>query len=75
MSMMCPDLVVGEVGFGPTFATNPVDSGIIADLRRENRELIRRVNRLKRVLERCAALSDEVSNEKHEALLEIAQPL
>ncbi len=73
--MTAPDLVVGEVGFGPTFATNPVDSGIIADLRAENRELIKRINRLKRVLERCAALSEEVANEKHEALLEVSQPL
>jgi len=73
--MMVPDLVVGEVGFGPTFATNPVDSGIIADLQAENRELIKRANRLRRALERCAALSEEVANEKHEALLEAAQPL
>jgi hypothetical protein len=74
-TMMCPDLVVGDVGFGPSFASNPVDNAIIADLRAENRELIKRVNRLKRVLERCAALSEDVSNDKHEALLEIAQPL
>lgn len=74
-TMMCPDLVVGEVGFGPTFASNPVDNEIIADLRAENRELIRRINRLKRALERCAALSEDVSNEKHEALLEASQRL
>jgi hypothetical protein len=72
---MIPDLVVGEVGFGPTFASNPVDNAIIADLRAENRELIKRVNRLKRVLERCAALSEDVASDKHEALLEVAQPL
>lgn len=72
---MIPDLVVGEVGFGPSFATNPVDNAIIADLRAENRELIKRINRLKRALERCAALSEDVANDKHEALLEVAQPL
>jgi hypothetical protein len=75
MTTMIPDLVVGEVGFGPTFASNPVDNEIIADLRAENKELIRRNNRLKRVLERCAALSEDVSNDKHNALLEAAQPL
>ncbi len=84
-TMMCPDLVVGEVGFGNDFGSSAElefyrnedrrHTSEIADLQRENRELIRRVNRLKRVLERCAALSEEVSNEKHEALLEIAQPL
>ena len=70
MSTMIPDLVVGEVGFGPSFATNPVDNEIIAALRAENRELIRRNNRLARALEKCAALSEEVANAKHEALLE-----
>ena len=67
---MSQDLVVGEVGFGPN-----LDDSTIFDLRAENRELIKRVNRLKRVLERCAALSEDVSNDKHEALLEISQPL
>jgi hypothetical protein len=72
---MNPDVVVGEVGFGPSFTSNPVDNRIIAELRAENRELIRRGNRLKRVLARCAALSDEVASEKHAALLEADQPL
>jgi len=47
----------------------------MADLQSENRELIKRLNRLKRALERCAALSNEVANEKHEALLMADQPL
>jgi DNA-directed RNA polymerase beta' subunit len=47
----------------------------IKDLQAENRELIKRNNRLKRVLERCAALTDAIASEKHEALLEAAQPL
>ena len=85
MSTMIPDLVVGEVGFGSDFgasaelefmrAADKSHTAEIADLQRENRELIKRVNRLKRVLERCAALSEDVSNDKHEALLEISQPL
>ena len=82
---MSQDLVVGEVGFGHQFgasaelefmrAADKSHTAEIADLRAENRELIKRVNRLKRVLERCAALSEDVSNDKHEALLEISQPL
>jgi len=74
---MSVEFTVGEVGFGPSFATNPVDSGIIKDLRAEiadleakNRELTKRNNRLARALERCAALSPEVSGLKHEVLLE-----
>lgn len=83
--MMCPDLVVGEVGFGNNFGSSAEleflraedrrHTAEIKDLQAKNRELIRRVNRLKRVLERCAALSDDVSNDKHEALLEVSQPL
>jgi hypothetical protein len=82
---MCPDLVVGEVGFGNDFGSSAElefyrnedrrHTSEIADLQRENRELIRRVNRLRRVLERCAALSEDVAHDKHEALLEAAQPL
>jgi hypothetical protein len=72
---MIPDLVVGEVGFGPTFAGNPADNEIIADLRAENAKLIRRNKRLARALERCAALTNAIADEKHEALLEAAQPL
>ena len=73
MSTMIPDLVVGAVGFGNNgdFYAGPEDATpIIAALRAENRELIRRNNRLARALEKCAALSEEVSNAKHEALLE-----
>jgi hypothetical protein len=70
MTTMIPDLVVGEVGFGPNF-------GAYNELALEERvrELIKRNNRLRRVLERCAALSEDVANDKHEALLEAAQPL
>lgn len=70
MSTMIPDLVVGEVGFGPNF-------GAYNELALEERvrELIKRNNRLRRVLERCAALSEDVAHDKHEALLEAAQPL
>jgi hypothetical protein len=83
--MMVPDLVVGEIGFGNNFGASAElefmrnedrrQTAEIKDLQAENRELIKRNNRLKRVLERCAALSEEVANEKHEVLLEAAQPL
>ena len=85
MSTMIPDLVVGEIGFGNNFGASAElefmrnedrrQTAEIKDLQAENRELIKRNNRLKRVLERCAALTDAIANEKHEALLEAAQPL
>jgi hypothetical protein len=70
MTTMIPDLVVGEVGFGNNF-------GAYNELALEERvrELIKRNNRLKRALERCAALSEDVAHDKHEALLEASQPL
>lgn len=58
---MSADLVVGEVGFGPTFATNPVDNEIIATLRAENRELTRQRNRLMEKLAAAALAAGEIS--------------
>jgi hypothetical protein len=82
---MNPDLVVGEVGFGNDFgssaelefyrAEDKRNSAEVANLEAEKRELIKRVNRLKLVLSRCAALSPDVSDEKHEALLAVEEPL
>lgn len=69
---MSNNFVVGEVGFGPSFATNPVDTSIIQELRVENAKLIKHRNMLRSALERCAALSEETSNEKHQALLQTA---
>jgi hypothetical protein len=73
VSTMIPDLTVGAVGFGDNFGR--LGDVALADLEAENAELIRRINRLKRALERCAALSEDVANEKHEALLEATQRL
>ena len=70
MSTMIPDLVVGEIGFGNNFGAHNELA-----LEERVRELIKRNNRLRRVLERCAALSEDVAHDKHEALLEAAQPL
>jgi hypothetical protein len=82
---MNPDLVVGEIGFGANFgssaelefyrAEDKRNSAEVANLEAEKRELIKRVNRLKLVLSRCAALSPDVSDEKHEALLAVEEPL
>ena len=83
--MKSPDLVVGTVAFGNDFgssaelefyrAEDKRHSVEVASLRAANRTLIKRNNRLVRVLRRCAALSEEVANEKHEAQLEASQPL
>jgi hypothetical protein len=85
VSTMIPDLVVGSVGFGSNFgvpaelefyrAEDKRHTAEISDLRAENRELIKRNKRLASVLERCAALTNAIASEKHEALLEAAQPL
>ena len=83
--MTSPDIVVGEVGFGSDFGSSAelefyraeflCRCAEIKDLEAEKRVLIKRNNRLRRVLARCAALSEEVANEKHEALLVAGHPL
>jgi hypothetical protein len=83
--MSAPDLVVGEVGFGANFGSSAEldfyraedrrNLAEVANLQAEKRELIKRVNRLKLILSRCAALSPDVSDEKHEALLAVEEPL
>lgn len=70
---MSVDFVVGEVGFGPNFCGD--DANLrprIAELEAEVAKLIRHRNRLRRVLQKCAALSPEIADEKHEVLLETA---
>lgn len=63
------EYVLGEVGFGPSFGG---DDKRLAELEAEVAKLIKHRNVLRRALERCAALSPEVSDEKHEALLATA---
>lgn len=80
---MSVDFTVGEVGFGPNFAPETEfyrdrcrqHELEIKDLEAKNRELTKRNNRLARALERCAALSSEVSDLKHEVLMEHHNPL
>lgn len=66
---MRPEFLVGEVGFGPSFGS---DDKRVAELEAEVAKLIKHRNMLRRALERCAALSADVSDEKHEALLATA---
>lgn len=66
---MRPEFLVGEVGFGPSFGC---DDRRVAELEAEVAKLIKHRNVLRRALERCAALSADVSDEKHEALLATA---
>ena len=63
---MSVDFVVGEVGFGPNLDGRSEE---IARLESEVAELVRQRNALRRVLQKCAALSPEISDEKHEVLL------
>ena len=67
MSTMIPDLVVGEVGFGPNFGAMAESNWHLAEklrLEDENRELIKEINRLKWVLERCMPADNNVANER-----------
>jgi hypothetical protein len=72
--------VVGEVGFGPSFGaetdfyrSQAGQLGLrIADLEAEVAKLTKDRNLLRRVLQDCATLSEDVANRKHEALLATA---
>ena len=66
---MNQEYTVGAVGFGPSFGA---ETSRIELLEAEVSKLTKDRNLLRRALERCAALSDEVSRAKHEALLATA---
>ena len=61
--------VVGEVGFGPSFGA---EAARVEMLEAQVAKLIKDRNLLRRVLQDCAALSEDVANRKHEALLATA---
>ena len=61
--------VVGEVGFGPSFGA---EAGRVEMLEAQVARLIKDRNLLRRVLQDCATLSEDVANRKHEALLATA---
>ena len=67
---MSVDFTVGEVGFGPAFGDRH-DSEVEL-LEAQLAEKQRHINALRRVLQKCAALSPEISDLKHEVLLETA---
>ena len=77
---MSVDFVVGEVGFGSNIAPEAEFYKAqcdqhelqIKDLETEVAELIRHRNMLRRVLQKCAALTPQISDEKHEILLATA---
>jgi hypothetical protein len=77
---MSVEYVVGEVGFGGNFKpeadfyrAQTAQCGIrIDELEAEVAKLTKDRNVLRRALERCAALSNEVADAKHEALLATA---
>ena len=67
MSTMIPDLVVGEVGFGPNLDDSTIALGMSES---KVRELIRSNNRLIRILKRCVKPSNEIASEAHDAIEE-----
>jgi hypothetical protein len=77
---MSVEYVVGEVGFGGNFKpeadfyrAQTAQCGMrIDELEAEVAKLTKDRNTLRRVLQDCAALSEDVSNRKHQALLATA---
>jgi hypothetical protein len=62
------DFTVGQVSFSPPSAEAEFYRGRNAALEAENAELIRRVNRLTWVLERCVPADNTIANERLRAL-------
>lgn len=68
-------MTLGQINFGPTAEASflrgqvAMQSMQITDLEAEVAELIAQRNRLRAVLQGCAALTPAISDEKHEALL------
>jgi hypothetical protein len=65
VSTIIPDLVVGQVGFGPGFASDNA-----AAMDDQIRTLIRRNKRLIRVLKQCVKPTAKIADEAHEAIME-----
>lgn len=67
---------VGQINFGPTAEASFLRGQVamqamqITDLEAEVHELIAQRDRLRSVLQSCAALTPAISDEKHEALLQ-----
>jgi hypothetical protein len=72
MTTATPHMVIGRVGFAANgeFIASPADaSDLVAELEAQVDELIGQVNQLRAVLQKCAALTPQISDAKHEALL------
>lgn len=67
-----PHLVIGRVGFASNgnFRASPADaSSLVAELEARVEELTNHLKRTRSVLQKCAALTVAISDEKHETLL------
>ena len=72
MTTTAPHMVIGRVGFASNgeFVAHPADaSELIAELEAEITRLTTERDDLRRVLQKCAALTPQISDEKHEVLL------
>ena len=69
-------MTLGQINFGPTAEASFLRGQVamqamqITDLEAEVAELISQRNQLRAVLQKCAALTPQISNAKHEALLQ-----
>jgi hypothetical protein len=68
-------VTLGQINFGPTAEASFLRGQVamqameIADLKAEVAELLAQRNQLRAVLQKCAALTPQISDAKHEALL------
>lgn len=72
MTVAEPHMVIGRVGFtsNGNFIASPTDaSDLIAELEAQIDELTEQRKQLRAVLQKCAALTPEISDAKHEILL------
>ena len=72
MTTGTPHMVIGRVGFATNgdFIASPADaSSLVAELRAHIDELIEQRDQLRSVLQKCAALTPQISDAKHEILL------
>jgi hypothetical protein len=72
MTTAAPHMVIGRVGFASNgeFVAHPADaSDLIAELEAEIAQLATERDDLRSVLQKCAALTPQISDEKHEVLL------
>ena len=72
MTTATPHMVIGRVGFATNgdFIASPADaSSLVAEMQAQIDELIEQRNQLRAVLQKCAALTPQISDAKHEILL------